>query len=530
VSPDAPGLLEALAGSDRVSIPELFAARVEASPDRLFLIHEGRQWTYAEAWEEILSVAAFLRASGVDGPEARIAGYLPHSPAAIWAWLGTLASGGVYVPLNRGHRRELLADLVARSGATLVISDADGAEMLPDHRSLRHVLLDIDGPGRAACASDARGSPSLFAPAFAEAGSVAEIMFTSGSTGPSKGARVTHNQITRGAARFAASIGLNEDDRFHAWSPVSHIFGQLHMTMASIVAGGSLALFPRFSLSRFWGEVGAAKATIFGAYANVMRLLLNAEPHGGDVENPLRLAVIAGTDCESAAAFEKRFAVRIVDTYGMTEAEPVTLPQPGASSPTGSCGFPSPDFELRVLDDRGCEAAPGEQGEVVLRPKAPDVMFQGYVGDDAATVAAWKDLWFHTTDRGFIDEDGVFYFCGRGSERIQRGGENVSAHEVDLIASRHPAVAQAAAVAVPSPLGGDDVKLVVVVKDGHPREPRSIHAYCQRSMARFMVPRYIEFIDALPTTDVGKVDRRALAASNAAAWDSASDRSPTVGV
>ncbi len=176
--------------------------------------------------------------------------------------------------------------------------------------------------------------------------------------------------------------------------------------------------------------------------------------------------------------------------------------------------------EVAILDPEGNRARPGEKGEIAVRPKAPDVMFQGYEGDGDATVAAWKDLWFHTGDWGRLDAEGFLYLVDRRRYVIRMAGENVSPSEVEAIIRRHPAVADCAVVGVPAELGDEDILATVVAVEGSDPAPADLHEFCRERMARFMVPRYIAIRPELPYSELGKVDREALQREGAAgAWD-----------
>jgi crotonobetaine/carnitine-CoA ligase len=160
----------------------------------------------------------------------------------------------------------------------------------------------------------------------------------------------------------------------------------------------------------------------------------------------------------------------------------------------------------------------GERGEMAIRPRVPDVMFGGYEDDEAATVAAWKDLWFHTGDVGVRDADGWYYLVDRRKHVIRTRGENVSPSELEAIVRRHEAVRDCAAVGVESDGVDDDIKLVVVLEDGAAAGPEELRAYCRDHMARFMVPRHVEVRDELPYSDLGKVDREALKGLGTGVW------------
>lgn len=516
-------LLAAAVGAKRSTVPALLEAQEQARPDAPFLLSGERRWSYAEALAEARAMAGALSVLGA-GPGQRVASFLGNRPETFWAWFGTHFAGAVYVALNRAHRGEILADMLRRSGATVLVTDREALADLPAPEEVGVAsYLIVDGPPAGA---DPALVPYLPAPAASfdrpplAPSDLASILFTSGTTGRAKAVAISHNHLCRGGARFAESLEQTSDDRWHAWMPMFHIFGQLHVTMATLAAGGSLALYPTFSRSRFWDQVRASRSTIVGGLGNMMRMLWTAPDRDANRDNPVRVALIATPPLEIRDQFAAHFQVRLVDSYGMTEAEPVTVPRPGEDLPPGAQGIANPDFEVAILDPEGNRARPGEKGEIAVRPKAPDVMFQGYEGDGDATVAAWKDLWFHTGDWGRLDAEGFLYLVDRRRYVIRMAGENVSPSEVEAIIRQHPAVADCAVVGVPAELGDEEIVATVVAAEGSDPAPADLHEFCRERMARFMVPRYIAIRPELPYSELGKVDREALQREGAAgAWD-----------
>jgi carnitine-CoA ligase len=499
-------LLANLTGSDRSTVPAVLSAQVARSGERPFLRWGGREWTYAEAWDEIGGWARLLADAGV-GPGDRVASFLSNRPETLWAWFAAHVAGAVYVGLNREHRGAILEDMLVRSRARVVVTEREGLALLPADPP----RIDVDALPALDC-----GAPRL--PDVHPADD-ASILFTSGTTGRSKAVRICHNHLVRGGSRFAESVGQTPDDRWHAWMPMSHIFGQLHVTMATVASGGSLALYPRLSVSRFWSQVEDDRCTIFGGLGNMLRMLWHAPDRDAHRDNPLRVGLLATPPPELRDRFAAAFGVELVDSYGMTEAEPVTVPGPGM--PPTSCGRENADFELAVLDDDGNRLPDGAVGELAIRPRVADVMFRGYEGDAEATVAAWRDLWFHTGDVGRRDADGWYYLLDRRKHVIRTRGENVSPSELESIVRRHPAVRDCAAVGIASESVDDDVKLVVVAEDGAALDPAELHAWCAGEMASFMVPRCIELRTELPYSTLGKVDRPALVDTPDSAWRAA---------
>ncbi len=498
-----------LVSAEAATVPALFGARAERTPEAPFLLWEGERWSYREAWEEIRRFAAWVEALRADGGKPRIAGFLPNRPEALWAWLGTLAAGAVYVPLNRAHRGELLADMIRRAETGTLVTDGDGADDLP---GLSGPSLEVLSDWGEVAALD----PAP--PARPDPGDLAEVMYTSGTTGRSKAVELSHGQLCRGAGWIAWSFEMTTEDVFHAQLPLFHIAGQVDIVLPSVVGGGAIALFPSFSRSRFWDQVAATGSTLVVGFPNLYRLLHALPPREDDRRNPLRAGMSAAMPPDFVADFEARFDLRVREVYGMTEAEPMVLPWPGETTPAGSCGRPNPDFEVAVRTADGGLAAPGEIGEIVCRSRVPDILAGAYASDPEDSVSASADGWFHSGDLGRCDADGFFYFGDRIRHAIRRRGESISSGELEAVVSGHPAVAEVCALGVPSPLGEEDVKVVVVPVEGEGVGPAELRTWCEGRMAAFMVPRYVEVVAELPRAETGKVMKEELRGVGSA-WD-----------
>jgi carnitine-CoA ligase len=498
------------------TVPALLAARVERTPEAPFLLWEGERWSYREAWAEARRFAAWLDRAGGDGPPPRVASFLPNRPEALWAWLGALAAGATYLPLNRAHRGVILADMIARSRARVLVTDAEGLADLPDLS---------DSPVELVLSSwEQVGALEPAVPAAPRPGDLAELMYTSGTTGRAKAVELSHNQLCRGAGWVARLLELGSEDVFHAWLPLFHVAGQVDTVLTTVVGGGTVALYPTFSRSRFWDQVAESGSTLFIGFANVSQLLYMLPPRSGDADSSLRAGVTGAMPARLRVDFEARFGVCMHDVYGMTEIEPMLLPVPGERTPAGSCGRPNPDLEVVVLGEGGRGAGAGEIGEIACRPRLPDVITSGYEGDPEATAEANEGGWFHSGDLGRVDEGGFFYFVDRIKHSIRRRGENISSWELETVVSGHPAVAEVTAVGVPAALGEEEVKVVVVAVEGEAVEPAELRSWCQGRMASFMVPRYIEVVAALPRTGIGKVIKEELREVGASTWDAGDGR------
>jgi crotonobetaine/carnitine-CoA ligase len=408
----------------------------------------------------------------------------------------------------------------------LVTDRASFAAMPADAQALPKLIVFADEPPGPAPAGQrwlgwsavAAAAPAAPVPVAFDQPTV--LIFTSGTTGLPKPVVIPHAMYTRGAAVMVDAFAYNAGDVFHDWMPLSHVGGQLHITLCAICAGAELVMFERFSRQSFWDEVRAIGATVCGGFSNVIYLLSLPPPSADDRRHRLRMGMIANNTPKAMVDFEARFGLQVIDTYGMSECEPLTLPLFGEKTPPGSCGRINPDFEVAVVDPTTDRRLPvGSVGRIVVRPRVPHVMMQGYEGDPAATVAAWQNLWFHTADLGRLDEAGFLYFVDRMKNAIRRGGENIAAVEVERVLKTHPEVADCGVCGIDDPVVGQEVKAVIVPAPGTAPAPAALRAFALERMAAYMAPRYIELRDRLEYTEVGKVRRETLGPAEATVWD-----------
>ncbi len=505
---------ERLVGSSQLTVPEILVRRKRATPDAPFLSYAGKTWTYAEALDEMSGFAGWLRTQ----PSGRVAGFLPNRPEAVIAWLGTLVSGRTYVPLNRAHKGPLLEDLLTRSRAQILITDQHGAEVLGSRlEDFSAVVLDPPAMSGASLPVVKPGLDLAQAAYEIRPSDPAEILFTSGTVGRSKAAIVPQNALARGAGWVCWSAELDGSDIIHCWMPIYHVGAQVDLVLAAIVAGSSVALFERFSVKSFWDQVAQTNSTVFGGFGNIAEWLY---ARSGPRESSLRLGLIGATPRWLHSDFEERFSVRLIDIYGMSEAEPLVFPRPGRDFPPGSCGLPSPDWEIAIADASDVLCPPGEVGEIVARPRIANVLMRGYENDDAATAEAMRNLWFHTGDRGRTDRQGFVYFIDRKKYSIRRGNENVSSWEVENTLATHPAILECSVLGIPDDAVGEEVKAVVVPAAAIPEvNEAALYAWCQQNLPSFMVPRYIEIRGELPRDGAGKVRKRDLGDITMRTWD-----------
>jgi crotonobetaine/carnitine-CoA ligase len=263
----------------------------------------------------------------------------------------------------------------------------------------------------------------------------------------------------------------------------------------------------KFSVSNFWPEVTRTGATMVSMLGSLAILIANADDHPEQRGHKLRLCAAAPMPPDTDKAWGERFGCKTFSAgYGLTEASLISMLDAGEPNKPGAAGKPNfHDFDVQLVDDDDVEVAAGEVGEIVCRPKAPNLMFTGYWNRPDATVEATRNLWFHTGDLGRIDDDGFIFFVDRKKDALRRRGENISSFEMEKTLYGHSALRDVAVHAVPSDLGEDDVKITVVLQDDAQLTEEELCRWMAERVPYFAIPRYVEFRDDLPRNPVGRV-------------------------
>ena len=332
------------------------------------------------------------------------------------------------------------------------------------------------------------------------------ILFTSGTTGPSKGVILCHKANFSVAKTACELMKYGPEDRLFTSFPLFHVNARYTTILVALLVGCDVVMHSRFSASKFWNICREEQITAFNFMGSLLTMLMKQPERSNDADNPVRKAFGAPTPVEIYEDFENRFQVKISEVYGSTELG-TALYNPASSFRKGSCGYPVPVYEVEIHDENDNPCPPGVAGEIVCRPKEPYIMFSGYYGMPEATVESWKNLWFHTGDTGKMDEDGYFYFLDRKKDVVRRRGENISSYEVERVINDHPKVFESAVIGVPSELSEEEVLAVVIVKEGEELKPEELLDFCQDRMAYFAVPRFIRFVEELPKNTSQRVEK-----------------------
>lgn len=507
------------------TIAQVLRARAEATPDAPFVTFETTRLTYSAALARAEQAASALRSLGVSRGDM-VALMLPNCLEFLDFWFGTVLLGAVLVPVNTGLKGDGLRYIVKHSDADVVVChetllETFDAAIPPGERPSKRFSHGAAAAGWTDVADLLKGSYGRPRWAHVQPDHLASILYTSGTTGLPKGVMNCHNAYVTSGNEFARHhVRLRSDDVLYTSLPLFHVNAQMLTTVASLVSGRPMVLAPRFSASRFFDDLREHDATVFNYIGAMLTMLFKQPQRSDDSDNRVRLGIGGAAPQELWRAFERRFDLTILEIYGLTETATYCLGSPPDHILVGKIGVPVSWAEVEIHCEDGSEASAGQAGEIAIRAKGPNILFQGYYKNAAATDEAIRRGWFHSGDRGRRDTDGYFVFIDRQKDSIRRRGENISSYEVERIVNDHPAVAESAAVGVPSDLGEEDVMIVIVPRDGSAPAPDELVAYCAERMAGFMVPRYIQFRSELPKTATQRVQKFVLRDEGiASAWD-----------
>jgi crotonobetaine/carnitine-CoA ligase len=335
----------------------------------------------------------------------------------------------------------------------------------------------------------------------------AAVLYTSGTTGPPKGALIPHEKYVTTPREIAARSRLEPESVLFTALPLFHCNAQEMTTLVALENDLVAAFDERFHASTFWESAARVGATHVSLLISMINVLYKQPERASDRNHRVRVALTAGATAEVWPGFEKRFGLSIIELYGMTECGCTTLMNPPGAVRVGSVGTPLEFVEAEVVDDADVPVPDGQRGELVVRPRRPYTMYLGYLNKPEQTVDAWRNLWFHTGDYVTRDAGGYYYFIDRKKDVIRRRGENLAPHDVESVLNAHPSVFESVVVGVPSPLGEEDVKAFVRLKPGERVEARALFDFCAERMPFFMVPRYLEFLEEIPKTANQKAQR-----------------------
>ena len=495
------------------TVKALLEFHARQTPELVMLCFDsGEQYTATQLLKTTRTLAANLKKQSVDEQDY-VLSWLPNCPLAVLLFLALNYIGAIYVPINTAYRGRLLEHVIQKSTAKLLIADGRLVERLEIVKTAQLEKVLISGDERLPNSSLTQDCTNILFRHVndfcaieniqPEMNDTQTVIFTSGTTGPSKGVLCSYQHMYKAAMEFK-HVGPGDTNQVAL--PMFHVGGVLGM-MFALVHGGCAAFVARFSTSEFWATVRKLHVTSVGLLGAMVQYLMSQEESAEDKIHPVNRAVIAPMG-DDALAFGQRFGIEVHTEFNMTE---LSVPLWGGPNPVarGTCGKPRPGVQLKLVNSSGKEVAVGTTGELLVQVENPFDISHGYLNDAEATAQSWREGWFHTGDLFYRDDENNYYFVDRAKDALRRRGENISSFEVEEELLSHPLVDEAAIVAVPGD-GGEDEILAVIVTGRKKPDIKELTEFLAKRMAYFMVPRYFRFINAMPMTPTQKIEKYVL--------------------
>ena len=515
------------------ALPTVLRHHAADRPDSVWLDvpEEEATWTYAEMLASAERVGRNFLTNGASQGD-RVVLVAANSSRFVRTWIGTAVAGLVEVPINTAYEHDFLAHQVRTVEARLAVIDDVFAERFV---AVKEAAQDItkfwvidtgeqDKAIRLLREAGWEAAPwdelevelpsgtSVELPDV-QPQDLASVLFTSGTTGPSKGVAMPHAQMYFFADECVSLVRLTADDAWMTVTPLFHGNAQFMAAYPTLVAGARCVIRSRFSASRWIDQVRESRVTVTNFIGVMMDFIWKQDRREDDADNPLRVVFAAPTAATLVQPMKERYGIEaFVEVFGLTETSAPIISPYGEDRPAGAAGLAADEwFDVALVDPETDEEVPvGEIGELVIRPKVPFICSMGYYNMADKTVEAWRNLWFHTGDALRRDEDGWFYFVDRFKDALRRRGENISSYEIETSILSHPAVVETAVIAVPaSTEAGEDEVMAYVITQGEVT-PAELWEHCDGRIPSFAVPRYLRFVDELPKTPSQRVQKAKL--------------------
>ncbi len=520
-SPDGPAGPSQF-GVERFTIPDVLDLRAQQFGDSVMMVIAGTPVTFAQMRDRSCAAAKVLAGNGVTRGDT-VALFTATCPEWVYFWLGAARIGAVSAAVNVANKDEFLVHALRLARAKVVITDADRRPRLDEIVGLVETVKTTLVVGDSL--TEALTHPSAVPPEAEPSGpdELAALFFTSGTTGPSKAVATTWHYLFAAAAGVAAAWELAAGEVVWSAMPLFHL-SAAPSVLVPMLLGTTTVLSAAFRPSEVADEIRACGAAGFAGAGAMVSMLWNQPPEVRDAQLPLRFISAAPITADMYRSIEERYRVKLVTMYGMTEAFPIAYKRVSELGVPGTSGRVNPAYDVRIIGRDGQPVPAGVIGEIACRPTSANLMSLGYV-DATAVGSVLKvyphDEWFRTGDLGSFDDDGNLTYVDRVKDSLRRRGENISSVEVETTVMRHPAVAEAAAVAVPSDLGEDDILVVVTLAPGAEFDHAELLDFCSARMPYFCVPRYLEVLDEIPKNIIGRVRKDLLRSRGLGekAWD-----------
>lgn len=523
------------------TLVDLVRRQAKAHGEREFMSFEhGTTLTFASLDRDSDDLARKLASLGVT-PGDRVLVMLKNRIEFMLVMMAIVKIGAIFVPINTELKGAFLQHQMRNAEPSVVFLDValhDAFDAVQGGNESLVTTIYVAGDVPAQRPAVLATAPAMSFVAFSDLAAadadvlvtpkpqdIACIMYTSGTTGPSKGVLMPHAHCYLFGYGMGRSLELTEHDCQYVCMPLFHAMGLLLQVLSSLIAGSRVYCIERFSPNRWLDDVRACKATVSNALGVIPEFLFNTPETEYDRDHRLRRVMAVPIAAEWGTALEKRFGFQFMQAYGSTESNLPCYTRPDDPLRPGMAGWVMDEFfEVSIVDAETDAALPrGEIGEIVVRPKVPFCFNQGYFRMPERTVEAWRNLWFHTSDAGYFDEQGRLYYADRIKDRIRRRGENISSFEIEQVLNNYPGIHESAVVGikVDGAGGEDEVKAYIVTDGGAEIDNVALLDYCVEQIPRFAVPRFIEAVETLAKTATSKIQKEPLrqAGVTARTWD-----------
>lgn len=519
-----------------IVIRNLVKKQAEEKPEKIFIqqAEDNEALSFKALYQLTNRIGQGLQALDVKKGDTVLT-MVPIYLESVYLWLGCCNIGAIEVPVNNAFKGNMLSHIINDSKAKVVFVDHMFVDrILREEKDLQFLKTLVILKAHENQLDEMRHkrkyemqSWDFFISNTNEAETVlsepityrdaACLLYTSGTTGPSKGVIWSYAQGHENG--YAGASFLGSDDIFYSPFPSNHI-GQKLFVYRFLETGGKLVLRNGFSVKSFWNDIRKYHCTSSGLLG-AMSDFLNKQPETPeDFNNPLK-SIFMIPLIKDIKEFKKRFGIKVFSFFNMTEICPVTFISDDEILNYKSCGQLRKGFDARLVDDDDQEVPIGKVGELILRPHEPWVFMLGYWGNPEKTVESWRNLWMHTGDMFYQDKNGNYYYVDRKKDSIRRRGENISSMEVEREIMAHPSVLECAVIGIPSEYGEEEVKAVIVTAEEGSLKPEDLILFLKEHMPHFMVPRFIEFVKEIPKTPTLKFQKTTLRTIgiNEKTWD-----------
>lgn len=490
-------------------INQLLDYHASHTPNKEYLFTSSETLTYKDLYERVNALTYSLYSIGITKGD-RVALYLRNKPEFLYTWFALNRIGAIMVPINTSLKKKEVSFILNDSEVVGLIGEDDAIKEVlnPAVSECQSIIFTITtGASQNGWISmeSLLEKTSYLDCEIPDENDLSSILYTSGTTGNPKGVMCPHRYYFHLAKAAVEAVKFNETDRLLTYLPLFHMNAQILTVTASLVSGSSIVLLDKFQPNLFWQEIDKFKATVFFYLGSILPLLSKLTVSEEEKHNTLRLAVGAQANPKKIEEYETRWGLEMIELFGMTEGAG-TINRVG-NRKIGSCGKTFENHKVMIVDELGTPQLPLKSGEIIFT--GPSLTL-GYWNNVKETQKAYRNGWMYSGDIGYMDSDGYLYFLDRKKDIIRRNGENISSAEIEQVLLSHPEILEVAAIPIPDDDRGEEIKVFIVTNPRVQIKPEKIIQWCETTMAKFKIPRYIEFRDSLPKTATQKIQKSIL--------------------